>query len=102
MLIARAFCMMRRSVGLFSGLGPAALTAIVISLPMRANALDILSQRANIVALRVSKMRPMRPSPVEVRPSLAQPRGPEQGRGLRLADGALLLVVADAALGRLD
>src|SRR5439155_19897111 len=60
MLSARAFWMMRRSAGLFSGLGPPAFTAIVISLPMRAKALDILSQRANIVALRVSKMRPMR------------------------------------------
>ena len=59
MLMARAFWMMRRRVGLFSGFGPLAFTAIVISLPMRANALDILSQRANIVAFRVSKMRPM-------------------------------------------
>src|SRR5262249_28664792 len=59
MLMARAFWMIRRSAGLFSGEGPPALTAIVISLPIFANALDILSQRANIVALRVSKMRPM-------------------------------------------
>ena len=59
MLTARAFWNARRSAGLCSGFGPPALTAIVISLPMRANALDILSQRANIVALRVSKMRPI-------------------------------------------
>ena len=51
--------MMRRSVGLFSGFGPLLRTAIVISFPIRAKALDILSHRANIVALRVSKMRPM-------------------------------------------
>src|SRR5258705_8991765 len=59
MLIDRPFRIARRSAGLPSGFGPAALTAIVISLPTRANALDIRSQRANIVALRVSKMRPM-------------------------------------------
>ena len=45
--------------GLFLQDGPPALTAIVISLPMRANALDILSERANMTCLRVSKMRPM-------------------------------------------
>src|SRR5262245_6897199 len=59
MFTARAFCMMRRSAGLLSGLGPAAFTAIEISRPMRVNALAMRSQRANIVALRVSKMRPM-------------------------------------------
>src|SRR5438477_10003995 len=59
MLRARAFWMTRRSEGLLCGFDTAALTAIVISLPMRANALDILSQRANIVAFRVSKMRPI-------------------------------------------
>src|SRR6185436_4130906 len=59
MFTDRAFWITRRSEGFDSGLGPPFLTAIVISLPMRANALDILSQRANIVALRVSKMRPM-------------------------------------------
>src|SRR5262245_55568547 len=60
MLMARAFWMMRRSEGLLSGFGPPAFTAIVISLPIRAKAFDILSQRANMVALRVSKIRPMR------------------------------------------
>src|SRR5215471_12555797 len=59
MFAARAFWMTRRSAGLDSGLGPPFLTAIVISLPMRENSLDMRSQRANIVALRVSKMRPM-------------------------------------------
>src|SRR6187399_2761214 len=59
MLIARAFNMTRRNGRFESGSGPPALTAIVSSLPMRAKALDILSQRANIVCLRVSKMRPM-------------------------------------------
>src|SRR6185503_12468982 len=68
MLIARAFWMMRRSAGLLSGFGPLAFTAIEISLPMRANAFDILSQRANIVALRVSKMRPMSSLPEGGRP----------------------------------
>src|ERR1041385_80392 len=59
MFTDRAFWITRRSEGFDSGLGPPFLTAIVISLPMRANALDMRSQRANIVALRVSKMRPM-------------------------------------------
>src|SRR5262245_49216864 len=59
MFAARAFWMTRRNAGLDSGLGPPFLTAIVISLPMRENSLDMRSQRANIVALRVSKMRPM-------------------------------------------
>src|SRR5262245_64250922 len=58
-LTARAFWITRRSAGLLSGLGPPALTAIVISLPMRAKAFDMRSQRAIMVALRVSKMRPM-------------------------------------------
>src|SRR5262245_65009971 len=83
MLRWRAFWMMRRSDGLFSGVGPPALTAIVISLPMRANALDILSQRANIVALRVSKIRPMfDPLNRERPPALARehdPRRPDPG-----------------------
>src|SRR5687767_15674906 len=59
MLTARAFCIARRSARLDSGSGPPALTAIVISLPMRANCFEMRSQRANIVCLRVSKMRPM-------------------------------------------
>src|SRR6185369_5625893 len=59
MFTDRAFWITRRSEGFDSGFGPPFFTAIVISLPMRANALDMRSQRANIVALRVSKMRPM-------------------------------------------
>src|SRR5262245_3408343 len=59
MFAARAFWMTRRRAGFDSGFGPPFLTAIVISLPMRENILDMRSQRANIVALRVSKMRPM-------------------------------------------
>jgi hypothetical protein len=59
MFAARAFWMTRRREGFESGLGPPFFTAMVISLPMRANILDMRSQRANIVALRVSKMRPM-------------------------------------------
>ena len=47
------------SSGLATGSGPPALTAMVISLPMRANCFAIRSHRANIVCLRVSKMRPM-------------------------------------------
>src|SRR5262245_7651208 len=61
MLTARAFWTARRSAGLFSGVGPPAFTAIAISLPIRWKAFDIRSQRANIVLLRVSKMRPMAP-----------------------------------------
>ena len=43
-----------------SGSGPPALTAMVISLPIRANGFAMRSQRANIVCFLVSKMRPMR------------------------------------------
>src|SRR5262249_29557306 len=59
MFAARAFWMTRRRAGFDSGLGPPFRTAMVISLPMRENSFDMRSQRANIVALRVSKMRPM-------------------------------------------
>src|SRR5215213_7748646 len=59
MFTARAFWMMRRSAGLVSGLGPPDFTAMARSLPTRVKALAILSQRLNIVALRVSKIRPM-------------------------------------------
>src|SRR5262245_10875118 len=51
--------MTRRRAGLLSGFGPAALTAIVISFPIRVKAFAIRSQRANIVDFRVSKMRPI-------------------------------------------
>src|SRR5690242_72016 len=73
--------MARRSAGLFSGFGPEALTAMAISLPMRANALDMRSQRANIVALRVSKMRPIRAHSgvarvaAQLAPGCSTPRG---------------------------
>src|SRR5262252_940052 len=59
MFAARAFWIMRRRAGLLSGLGPPAFTAMAMSLPMRVNAFAILSHRLNMVALRVSKMRPM-------------------------------------------
>src|SRR5512133_1238575 len=59
MFAPRAFCNARRSAGLWSGLGPPDFTAIAMSLLMRVKAFAILFQRANIVALRVSKMRPM-------------------------------------------
>src|SRR5690242_4901361 len=59
MLTARAFWITRRSVGLDEGSGPPDFTAMVISLAMRANCFAMRFQRANIVALRTSKMRPM-------------------------------------------
>src|SRR6185503_19340122 len=59
MLTARAFWTTRRSIGLLTGSDPPALTAMVISLPIRANCFAIRSQRANIVCCLVSKMRPM-------------------------------------------
>src|SRR5688572_9005799 len=59
MLAARAFCTARRSAGLVSGLLPPLFTAIAMSLLIRVNSFAILFQRANIVALRVSKIRPM-------------------------------------------
>src|SRR6185369_4409122 len=59
MFAARAFWIMRRSAGLLSGLGPPDFTAMAMSFPMRVKAFAILSHRLNMVALRVSKMRPM-------------------------------------------
>ena len=59
MLAARAFCSTRRSVGLLSGLGPPDFTAMAMSFPIRVKTFAILSHRSNMVALRVSKMRPM-------------------------------------------
>src|SRR4029077_2352452 len=59
MLTARAFWIVRRRVGLDAGSEPLAFTAMVISLAMRANCFAMRFQRANIVALRTSKMRPM-------------------------------------------
>src|SRR5438876_5762386 len=59
MLTARAFWMVRRSVGFDAGSAPPAFTVMVRSLAMRANCFAMRFQRANIVALRTSKMRPM-------------------------------------------
>ena len=59
MLTARAFWMIRRSVGLAAGSGPPDLTAMVMSFAMRANCFAMRFHRANIVCLRTSKMRPM-------------------------------------------
>src|SRR5262249_16186680 len=59
MLAARAFCRMRRRAGLLSALGPPDFTPMAMSFPIRVKALAILSHRLNMVALRVSKMRPM-------------------------------------------
>src|SRR5688500_14883641 len=62
MFTARAASSARRSVGFASGFGPPDFTAIAMSLPTRVKAFAILFQRANIVALRFSKIRPMGPS----------------------------------------
>jgi hypothetical protein len=59
MLIARAFWITRRSAGLLFGSEPPAFTAMVMSLPMRANCFAIRFHRANIACLRTSKMRPI-------------------------------------------
>src|SRR5215831_6921040 len=59
MLTARAFWMTRRNVGFDAGSEPPALTAMVMSLAMRANCFAMRFQRANIVCLRTSKMRPI-------------------------------------------
>src|SRR5579863_6625869 len=59
MLTARAFCMMRRSVGLEAGSAPPALTDMLMSLAMRANCFAMRFQRANMACLRTSNMRPM-------------------------------------------
>ena len=56
---AHALWMARRSAGLLSGFGPPAFAAMTMSLVMRVKALAIRFHRANMVALRVSKMRPM-------------------------------------------
>src|SRR5690242_19616679 len=59
MLTARAFWMVRRRVGLDAGSVPPDLTAMVMSLAIRANCFAMRFQRANIVCFRTSKMRPM-------------------------------------------
>src|SRR5688572_1153103 len=59
MLRLRLFCIARRSAGLEFGSLPPALTAMLMSLEMRANCLAMRSQRANMVCLRTSNMRPI-------------------------------------------
>src|SRR5512137_979033 len=71
MLAPRAFWMARRRAGLVSGLGPPAFTAMAMSLLILVKTLAILFQRANMVALRVSKMRPMGGADTPQAPSCA-------------------------------
>src|SRR5512141_898153 len=59
MFTARAFWIARRSSELVPGSGPAFLTEIVMSLPIRLNCFAIRFQRANIACFLTSKMRPM-------------------------------------------
>src|SRR6188768_4543901 len=59
MLRLRLFCTARRSAGLEFGSLPPALTAMLMSLAMRANCFAMRSHRANIVCLRTSNMRPI-------------------------------------------
>ena len=61
MLTARAFWMTRRSAGFEAGSVPPVLTAIVMSLPIRANCFAMRFQRANIACFLTSKMRPIAP-----------------------------------------
>src|ERR1044071_1833659 len=60
MLNARLFCIARRNAGFELGSLPPALTAMLMSFETRANCLAMRSQRANIVCLRTSNMRPIR------------------------------------------
>src|SRR5512137_2819194 len=75
MLAPRAFCRARRSAGLSLGFGPPAFTAMAMSLLMRVKTLAILFHRANMVALRVSKMRPMKGRIPHGSPPAQAPRG---------------------------
>src|SRR5512139_1814728 len=59
MFAPRAFWIARRRAGFVSALGPPVFTAIAMSFAMRVKTFAIRFHRANIVALRVSKMRPM-------------------------------------------
>src|SRR5688500_20378653 len=63
MFTAREFWITRRRAGLEWGSGPPFLTAMVMSLPMRANCFAMRFQRANIACFLTSKMRPMNGSP---------------------------------------
>src|SRR5688572_22658070 len=89
MFTARAFWITRRSAGLLSGIGPPAFTAIAMSLPMRANCFAIRSQRRNMVALRVSKMRPI--------PVLLDSRGFSV---INFGEAIYNVVIRQTALGR--
>src|SRR5689334_22057078 len=60
MLNARLFWIARRNAGFELGSLPPALTAMLMSFETRANCLAMRSQRANIVCLRTSNMRPIR------------------------------------------
>src|SRR3954470_1795861 len=60
MLNARLFWIARRNAGFASGSLPPALTAMLMSFETRANCFAMRSQRANIVCLRTSNMRPIR------------------------------------------
>src|ERR1700728_1830067 len=100
MLTARAFWIVRRRVGLEAGSAPPDLTAMVMSLAMRANCFAMRFQRANIVCLRTSNMRPMaRMVPPSMRgvPALPQRRDGrdrkvrEERSGARCAPRARLL-----------
>src|SRR4029079_1773654 len=88
MFAARAFWIMRRNVGLLSGLGPPAFTAMAMSFPMRVKAFAILSHRLNMVALRVSKMRPMANGPSNPRARRREQRQTDRER--RSAPGLAL------------
>src|SRR5512139_368696 len=68
MFAPRAFWIARRRAGFVSALGPPVFTAIAMSFEIRVKTFAIRFHRANIVALRVSKMRPIRSVLAEVRP----------------------------------
>src|SRR6185436_8273601 len=59
MLRFREFCTARRSAGFELTSPPPALTAMLMSFEIRANCFAMRSQRANIVCLRTSNMRPI-------------------------------------------
>src|ERR1700730_3149000 len=59
MLRDREFRITRRRVGFDAGSGPPDLTAMVMSLAIRANCFAIRFHRANIVCFLTSNMRPM-------------------------------------------